>query len=228
MEKDNLINRVRKGFYTALAAGFLGAGAIYGCKDAPTEPIIKPPVDTPPRATTQSISPTSGMSPLEVRAQYTCTDDKGITEYRLTKGSRVFTKSSPIDTIVTFTETGTLGMSCKDARGQTASYGPMSINVTQPPVNNPPQTSLSISPPSGISPLEISVLGECTDLDDDIAYYRVMKGDSILTRTNPTDMKIMLNEGEYLFYSKCGDKAGNEVTSDTSYVEVTPPANNPP
>ncbi len=57
--------------------------------------------------------------------------------------------------------------------------------------------------------------------------YRVMKGDSILTsiltRTNPTDTTITLSAGKYLFYSECKDRAKNEVTSDTSYVEVTRP-----
>ena len=130
MEKSNLINNIRKGFYTA---GFLGLGAIYGCKDSITEP------------------PT--------------------------------------------------------------------IN---PPQSRSPQIELSVSPPLGISPLEISVLGKCTDPDNDIADYRVMKGNDILTRTNPTDTTTMLNEGSYFFYSKCRDKKGNEVTSDTSYVEVQP------
>lgn len=132
MEKSNLIKR---GFYTALTAGFFGLGLIYGCKDAPTGPLI----------------------------------------------------------------------------------------ITIEPEPNPPTIELSVSPSSGISPLETYVAGKCEDPDNDIVDYRVMKGNNTLTRTNPTDTTINLNEGKYLFYSKCRDGAGNEVTSDTSYIEVTRP-----
>lgn len=92
------------------------------------------------------------------------------------------------------------------------------------PPNYKPQITLEASPTSGISPLEEYVLGKCEDPDgqNDIADYRVMKGNDILTRTNPTDTTIILNEGEYSFYSKCIDKAGNEVNSDTTYVKVSP------
>lgn len=138
MGESNSISNVKRGFYTALTAGFLGFGAIYGCsEDSPTGLVIK----------------------IE-------------------------------------------------------------------PEPNPPTIELSVSPSSGISPLETYVLGKCEDLDNDIADYRVMKGSSILTRTNPTDTTITLGAGNYSFYSKCGDEKGNEVTSDTSYVEVRP--NQPP
>ncbi len=219
-------NKLRRTFLTGLAAGVL----IYGCgRDSPTEPPISQPVDTPPRATTQSISPTSGMSPLEVRARYTCTDDKGITEYRLTKGSRVFTKSNPIDTIVTFTETGTLGMSCKDAKGQTASYGPMSINVTRPPVNSPPQTTLTASPTSGVSPLNVRVQYTCTDPDgaNDIAQSLLTVGSNTYSTTATNSIFTFTQSGKVS--ASCKDKAGEESTKGPIDITVTQPhVNNPP
>lgn len=219
MANHNLIEKVKSGFYKTMAAGALGFGAIYGCGD-----IVEPPVDMPPKATMQSISPVSGISFVEVTARYQCVDDKGIREYRIINGSQTTTSSSPIDALIPFTESGSLKLECEDTGGNVASYGPVNITVTQPPLNNPPQTSLVVSPTSGVSPLGVRVQYSCTDPDgaDDIEQSRLVVGNDTLTTTS-TDSTFTFNESKTIT-GYCIDKAGEESTAGPVGVEVIPPS----
>ena len=92
----------------------------------------------PSQAIISDISPTSGISPLEVHAQYRCEDNPGIRNYKITKGDEViYSGKNPIDAFITFTETGTLELSCTNEWDKTTRYG-RNIRVTEPPVESLP------------------------------------------------------------------------------------------
>lgn len=126
--------------------------------------------DLPPRATTQSISPISGMAPLRVTARYECSDDKGIREYKIIKGERETSNGkNPINTTLIYTQPDSLKLGCTDTGNQTTWFSRY-IRVTQPPVNNPPQTE--ITPQFG-NDGKITYTFSGTDSDGSIDYISV-------------------------------------------------------
>lgn len=127
MAKNGLISKLKRGINMAFTAGALGLVSLVGCDKNPGEP------DMPPRAVMSSILPTKGMAPLSVRAQYECSDDNGIREYKIIRGNEtIYSSANPIDKTLTFMENGNLKLNCTDTGGQTASYGPINIEVLQP------------------------------------------------------------------------------------------------
>ena len=128
MIKGNLVSKLRKGFYTGLAAGGLTLSYLSGCKETPIEP-----EDKAPRITTSYLSPTSGIAPVSVTARLTCSDDNAIKDYTLINGlERVVTKN-PVDTTFVLNDTRDITLKCSDSKGQEVVYGPRQIQVTQPP-----------------------------------------------------------------------------------------------
>ena len=78
-------NESKTGLRRILKTGVLlySSLALFSCGgDDGTEP------DLFPQATTEIIYPFFGMSPLAVQARYECSDDKGIREYKISKGGR--------------------------------------------------------------------------------------------------------------------------------------------
>ena len=80
-------------------------GSAYACgKD-----IVKPSVDTiRPTQTIAEVSPTSGVSLVNVTARYECKDDNGIKEYRIINGDQTIASSNSIDAIIHFTASGSV------------------------------------------------------------------------------------------------------------------------
>ncbi|MDP3917440.1 MAG: hypothetical protein Q8Q42_04110, partial [Nanoarchaeota archaeon] len=94
MTKNGLIGKLKRGIYSTLTAGALGLGSLIGCDKNPVDP------SNPPQ-NTLSVSPTSGMSPLQIRVQGHCTDPNGdLRNYQITSGGSIITRTNPIDTLI--------------------------------------------------------------------------------------------------------------------------------
>ena len=89
-------------------------------------------------------------------------------------------------------------------------------------LNNPPSSSFSVSPTSGISPLEVRVQGSCTDIDGDLKEYKIMSGGNVITRTNPIDTLVTLTQ-DASFNSYCADAKGNISNAGPVSVTITQP-----
>lgn len=218
MSKDSLVGRVRKGLYAIAAVGALSLG----CSDGDT--IVDPPQNHTPQ-TIFSVNPTSGVSPLKSRIQYTCTDSDGpqdIAESYLVVGKDTIQTTS-IDSTFIFTQSSTSKAYCNDRLGAEAIAGPIDVEVTQPPVNNPPQATLTVNPTSGVAPLEVRVQYACTDPDgigDIVQSYLAVGSDTVTTTS--TDATYTLNESKTVT-GYCKDKAGEESTVGPIEVEVIQP-----
>jgi len=124
--KNNLVSRLKNGFYKTLLAS-ASLGSLY-CNKNPIEPVDEKPV-----ITSSYLSPTSGMAPVSVTVRLTCSDDNSIRDYTLINGLERITTTSPIDTTFALNETREITLKCSDSKGQEAVYGPINVDVTQPP-----------------------------------------------------------------------------------------------
>ncbi|MDP3991965.1 MAG: PKD domain-containing protein [Nanoarchaeota archaeon] len=226
MNKKGLIGKLKRGIYVPIIATAVGIGSLIGCDKNPIEP---KPNQKPVASFT--VTPLIGDAPLTVNANgNTSYDSDGSVstwfwDYENNGVVDDSTSGAQINPIYNNPGNYSLSLFVRDNEGAISPKKLENIVVTQVPANNPPQTTLNVDSTSGAAPLEVRIQGGCTDPDgqNEIVDYRVMKGNNILTTTNPTDTTITLNEGTYSFYSKCRDGMGNEATSDTSYVEVSPP-----
>ena len=187
MEKNGLMSGIKNSFiyqelaragkvltyspkhrYSTLATA-LFLGSSLACGDGP----IEPKIDEMPKAVSPYIGPTEGMAPHSVEVRYSCIDDKGISEYSLSGSKIIYRGKNPIDTILTFTEPGNsqLKVECTDTKGQTASYGPIAINVSPQP---PPTKSFSQS--SAVPEDSLRVTYSATAMENlDSAKVRVQR-----------------------------------------------------
>src|SRR3989344_8980363 len=125
--KNNLVSRLKNGFYKTLLAS-ASLGSLY-CNKNPIEPVDEKPV-----ITSSYLSPTSGMAPVSVTVRLTCSDDNSIRDYTLINGLQRITTTSPIDTTFALNETREITLKCSDSKGQEAVYGPINVQVKQPPI----------------------------------------------------------------------------------------------
>jgi hypothetical protein len=97
-------------------------------------------------------------------------------------------------------------------------------NPIEPPPepNNPPVIEFSVTPPSGMSPLEVRVKGICKDPDNDLKSFKIMSNGDLLTTTNPTDKTYSLNQ-DNSYTAECEDMRGNKVSAGPLSVSVTQP-----
>jgi hypothetical protein len=93
-------------------------------------------------------------------------------------------------------------------------------NPVTPQKNSPPNSTLEVSPLSGISPLEVRIKGSATDPDglNDIASYEIRAGDYILTK-NPTDTTLVFYD-PFSVNSKVVDRKGAEDKKGPINVQV--------
>ncbi len=217
MAKTNT-ERLRRGVSIGLTAGALGLGALIGsaCGDNLTEPEI----DKKPQSTIEYIWPPTGMAPHSVNVRYSCTDDKGIKEYALTKGSEVvYRGQNPIDTTLVFADAGDYGVKtdCIDTGNQTTSYSAM-IQVSQPP-----QPTRSFSQSATLENF-IDIKYGATKENIDSAKVRVLRDstpiDSFMVRTSPYTKTLASNPvGKYDFNAIWKTVAGKD-TSVTISINV--------
>lgn len=109
-------------------------------------------------------------------------------------------------------------------------------NPIVPPINNPPQSTLQVTPPSGNSPLSVRVQGSATDPDgpQDIASYRTVmrnntNSDSLVFTRNPLDTTLTLTcpsgleNVVYNFKAEVKDKSGaNNIKTANVTVNKRP------
>jgi hypothetical protein len=105
----------------------------------------------------------------------------------------------------------------------------------EPLRNSPPNSTLEVSPLSGVSPLEVRIRGRATDPDgiEDIASYKTVirnsvNSDSLVFTKNPMDTTLTLTTPSgiektvYNIKSRAVDKKGAENSKETN-VEVYHP-----
>ena len=133
MDKNNLVNRLKKGLLAGILVGYMGLARCGGGGS-----VSQPPKPTPPNrlpAITLNISPTSGVSPLEIRIQGQCTDPDGqndIVNYKVMSESQVLTTTNPTDMKHTLTGSAAISSECSDRAGERATAGPINVQVLQP------------------------------------------------------------------------------------------------
>lgn len=198
----------------------MGLGTILGCGDD----IVEPPIDMPPRATMESISPVSGMSPLEVTARYTCEDDKGIKSYKIVKNGEIIRDgSTPIDSIVIFMEDGNLREGCTDTGNQTTWYprgGPKDIQVSQPPAPSYSQIA------NLTNYVDIDYTATLTNVSE--ATRKTIRNDTLIntkTITGPNYSETLedMAKGDYVFVLEAdGVKPDTATTNVPDYESEAP------
>ena len=126
-----------------------------------------------------SISPASGVAPLAVTANVSCTDtvaaittvtlDWGDGSPPLTTSQSSFTAQHTYSAAGSYTATVT----ASDLLANTSSTT-QPVTVT---ANQPPTCSLTVSPTSGAAPLTVTATGSCTDPENDISSEVLDWGD---------------------------------------------------
>ena len=239
MIKQNLTSRLKNSLLTGVLAGYLGLVACAPGGSSPSPP--QPPQNRAP-VITLNISPTSGVSPLEIRIQGQCTDPDGqndILNYKVMSGSQVLTTTNPTDMKHTLLGNATISSECSDRAGERVTAGPINVQVLQPELSqiltlenfididyravltNVPSATRTITHdgnPFG-SPTTITTSPYNETFDD------VRKGlyGFILKAIGATTNNISLNVPNYLpkvdFSSLNTDISDNEGTSKTFNLE---------
>ncbi len=176
------------GNYTMTATSYSGA-SLSGTAGTPLTiqfSIIEPVVNQPPMALATA-TPLSGSAPLEVNfTGSSSTDDNGISSYAWDFGNG--DSSTMADPIYTYNSVGTYTatLTVTDGEGLNDTSA-VTIEVTDPMINQPPTAIASATPLTGTVPLLVNFTGDASTDDAGVTSYAWDFGDgSMSTLANPS------------------------------------------
>jgi PKD repeat protein len=170
---------------------------------------------------TLSVVPNTGVNPLAVTVTGNCTDPTAtIISTTLDLGDGT-TQTAPSGTH-TYTSAGTftVKLSATDANGPFTSVT-QSVTVA---VNQPPTCTLMVAPATGVTPLNVTATGNCTDPENDIINTKLDYGDGA-TQTATSGAHSYTKAGVFTVTLTATDVAG-QTAAATQMVTVS--ANNFP
>lgn len=198
-----------------------------------------PPVNTAPVADL-TVSPSSGVSPLVVHLDASgSTDDVAVVSYVFDFGDGTpFTTPEDVSVLDhTYTAVGTwiASVTARDSEGKSSTAkSTVVVNAyTPPPVDNPPDAKLTVSPQSGQAPLSVTAdASGSTDNDTTgIASYAFNWGDgSVVTSQDASTAPHNYSAaGDYTVTVVVTDTAGqsSQATANVSVMAPSPPTDSP-
>jgi PKD repeat protein len=198
---------------------------------------VSPPLDLPPNAVL-SVTPTSGIAPLQVTADGSAssdTDATPIATYKFDFGDGTAAvgpqAASTAGHMYSAAGTYTVTMTATDTAGNSSS-ATTQVTVTDNTPDAPPAAALSVTPASGAAPLHVTAdASASTDLDlTPIASYTFDFGDGSATvgpQSGATASHTFGTPGTYTVTVTVADTAGNSSIASTQ-VTVTAPPDLPP
>lgn len=154
---------------------------------------------------TLTVTPTSGVVPLNVNASGSCTDaGNDITSEVIAWGDGTSTQAASGPHTYNTPGTFTVTLTATDAAGNTGSSPSQTVTVTSPP----PSCTLQVTPTSGPAPLPVTATGSCTDLDNDITST-VLNWSDGTTSNGTSGTHTFTASGTYLVTLTATDAAHN-------------------
>lgn len=158
---------------------------------------------------TVTVAPSSGVAPLNVTATVNCTDSLApISSVTVDWGDNSAPYASLLPSFAvqhTYTSAGSyvVTVTASDLLSNTSSTSSPAITVTS---NQPPACTLSVSPTSGMVPLNVTASGSCTDPDGDTLTEVLNWGDGT-TSAGTSGTHTYPNAGQYTISLTATDSA---------------------